>query len=245
MQTVADILKEDLDELTEFDLDQAIKLDDTDTAQKAIVAILARLIKPMIKKPIQHADGDHNEIDLFLGNALTSAAIHGRVAVGRSLLDAGVDPNIADGNAMLWAADKGHTAFVELLLERGADPSLNFNGAIGLARKNGHKDILALFKCYHIAKADTPTDDPATDVAPLNSIDADQVEPLAAKTAADPAKPVPSEPAQTQPATAVSPETIAPAILRPRPVFKPRLPGAPVESIKSVETGQFARRKPH
>lgn len=163
----ADILKEDLDRLTEVDLEQAIMDGDTNTAQKTIIAVLTRLIAGMLRNPIVRAEGDHNEIDLFLGNALMTAAIHDRVAVGKALLDAGVDPNIADGNAMLWAADKGHTAFVELLLERGADPSLNFNAAIGLAREHGHKDILDLFKRHAAAKAAQP----APEVEPVAKIE--------------------------------------------------------------------------
>jgi hypothetical protein len=86
------------------------------------------------------------------GDELRAAASAGDLAKLKELLDAGVDPNLANaygGTALAFAADRGRTEAVKLLLERGANPNTKdkFYGGftpLGAALQKEHMDIARL-----------------------------------------------------------------------------------------------------
>lgn len=86
------------------------------------------------------------------GDELRAAASAGDVAKLKELLDAGVNPDLANaygGTALAFAADRGRTEAVKLLLERGANPNTKdkFYGGftpLGAALQKEHMDIAKL-----------------------------------------------------------------------------------------------------
>ena len=85
---------------------------------------------------------------------LWAAASAGDVAKLKAMLDAGVDPNLANhygGTALIFAARRGHLEAVKLLLERGANPNARdtFYGGdvmtpLNVALRMQHLDVAGL-----------------------------------------------------------------------------------------------------
>ena len=76
----------------------------------------------LIEKSPEIADGRDEEGKTLL----YYAALHGKTATARQLLDSGADPKAADDKgltALHCAAADGHAEIVKLLLDKGADPN--------------------------------------------------------------------------------------------------------------------------
>jgi len=104
------------------------------------------------------ARGADVNADVYQGTPLTWAAVNGRLAAARRLLELGAEvsrrgtfggPQHGSGTTALHhAAEAGHLPMIELLLAAGADPTIRDNlydgTPAGWAHHGGHPDAVAL-----------------------------------------------------------------------------------------------------